>query len=187
MAAASSRGSLLSPLGAPKRITTWYIVAAILFVVLGVFSILEPAFAGLGVTLLVGWLLLFGAAAHFVGAFMGGGAKQVVFQILIGLAYAFAGVYFVSHPLLGIRTLTLVLAAVIVSVGFVDVISYFRLKHEARSGWLLANGIIGILLGGLIWIHWPSSSVWAIGILMGVTLLTTGMSRLMFGLSAAAS
>jgi uncharacterized membrane protein HdeD (DUF308 family) len=49
---------------------------------------------------------------------------------------------------------------------------------------LLLNGIITLLLGGFIWFHWPSSSVWAIGILVGVDLLMTGISRLMFGLAA---
>jgi uncharacterized membrane protein HdeD (DUF308 family) len=43
---------------------------------------------------------------------------------------------------------------------------------------------VTLLLGGLIWFHWPSSSVWAIGTLVGVNLLMTGISRLMLGLVA---
>jgi uncharacterized membrane protein HdeD (DUF308 family) len=46
------------------------------------------------------------------------------------------------------------------------------------------NALITLLLGGLIWLQWPSSSVWAIGTLVGVNLLMTGISRLMFGLAA---
>jgi uncharacterized membrane protein HdeD (DUF308 family) len=46
------------------------------------------------------------------------------------------------------------------------------------------NAIITLLVGGLIWFHWPSSSVWAIGTLVGVNLLMTGISRLMFGVAA---
>jgi uncharacterized membrane protein HdeD (DUF308 family) len=45
------------------------------------------------------------------------------------------------------------------------------------------NALITLLLGGLIWIHWPSSSVWAIGTLLGVNLLMTGISRLMLGMA----
>jgi len=33
-------------------------------------------------------------------------------------------------------------------------------------------------------LHWPSSSVWAIGTLECINLLMTGISRLMFGLAA---
>jgi uncharacterized membrane protein HdeD (DUF308 family) len=47
----------------------------------------------------------------------------------------------------------------------------------------LVNGLITLLLGGLIWMHWPSSSVWAIGTLLGVNLLMTGISRLMLGMA----
>jgi len=184
MATASPAQGWQSPLRATKKITGWYIVAAVLFIVLGMFAIIEPAVAGLGVTLLVGWLLIFGGIAHLIAAFKGGGARHVVLQILIGVAYLVGGIYCLTHPLLAIGTLTLLLAAVILAGGVLEIISYFRLKGEGASGWMLFNGVIAILLGGMIWFHWPSSSVWAIGILVGVNLLMTGMTRLMFGLAA---
>ena len=167
-----------------KKITGWYVVAAVLFIVLGLFAIIEPAVAGLAVALLVGWLLIFGGASHLIGAFKGGGAKQVIFQLLIGIIYLISGFYCLTHPLLAIGTLTLLLASVILVEGVLEIISYFRLKGEDASGWMLLNGIITLLLGGLIWFHWPSSSIWAIGILLGVNLLMTGMTRLTFGLAA---
>jgi uncharacterized membrane protein HdeD (DUF308 family) len=119
-----------------------------------------------------------------IGAFKGGGAKQVIFQVLIGFAYLIGGFYCLMHPLLAIGTLTLLLAGVILAGGLLEIISYFRLKGEEASGWMLFNGIITLFLGGMIWFHWPSSSVWAIGIIVGVTLFMTGMARLMFGLAA---
>ena len=172
------------PLRVVKKITGWYVVAAVLFIVLGLFAIIEPAVAGLAVALLVGWLLIFGGASHLIGAFKGGGAKQVIFQLLIGIIYLISGFYCLTHPLLAIGTLTLLLASVILVEGVLEIISYFRLKGEDASGWMLLNGIITLLLGGLIWFHWPSSSIWAIGILLGVNLLMTGMARLTFGLAA---
>jgi len=172
------------PLRVVKKITSWYVVAAVLFIVLGLFAIIEPAVAGLAVALLVGWLLIFGGASHLIGAFKGGGAKQVIFQLLIGIIYLISGFYCLTHPLLAIGTLTLLLASVILVEGVLEIISYFRLKGEDASGWMLLNGIITLLLGGMIWFHWPSSSIWAIGILLGVNLLMTGMTRLTFGLAA---
>jgi len=172
------------PLRVVKKITGWYVVAAVLFIVLGLFAIIEPAVAGLAVALLVGWLLIFGGASHLIGAFKGGGAKQVIFQLLIGIIYLISGFYCLTHPLLAVGTLTLLLASVILVEGVLEIISYFRLKGEDASGWMLLNGIITLLLGGMIWFHWPSSSIWAIGILLGVNLLMTGMARLTFGLAA---
>ena len=69
MTTTNSTQGLQPPLREAKKVTTWYIVAAVLFILLGMISIIEPAVAALGVTLLVGWLLIFGAAAHFIGAF----------------------------------------------------------------------------------------------------------------------
>jgi len=183
MAAANPEG-LQSPAGVAKKITGWYIAAAVLLIVLGIFGIVEPGIAGLGVTLLVGWLLLFGAAMHIVAAFKGGGAKQVIFQALVGLVYLIGGLYFITHTIMGIATLTLLLSAIILVEGVIEIVSYFRLRNEGASSWILINGIITLLLGCLIFFHWPSSSIWAIGTLVGINLLMTGISRLMFGLAA---
>ena len=184
MATLSPPEGLRSPRGVAKKITGWYIAAAVLFIVLGIFSIIEPGSAGLGVTLLVGWLLVFGSGAHFIAAFKGGGAKQVIFQVLVGIVYLIGGLYFLTHTIMGIGTLTLLLAAIILAEGVVELIAYFRMKGHGASSWLLLNGIITLLLGGLILFHWPSSSIWAIGTLVGVNLLMTGITRLMFGLAA---
>lgn len=167
-----------------KKASGWFIGMAILFIVLGMLAIIEPGVAGWAITILVGWLLIFGGVGHLVAAFTGGGAGRVIWQVLIGIVYVLGGVYFLTHPLLALGTLTLLLAAIILAEGILEVIAYFRMRGEGGSGWLLVNALITLLLGGLIWFHWPSSSVWAIGILVGVNLLMTGTSRLMFGLAA---
>src|SRR5262245_27497881 len=56
----------------PQKITRWYIAAAVLFIVLGMFAIIEPGIAALGVTLLVGWMLIFGGVTHLIGGVQGG-------------------------------------------------------------------------------------------------------------------
>ncbi len=167
-----------------KKGTGWFIAIAVLFILLGLFAIAEPFVAGLGVTLLVGWLLMIGAVAHFIAAFKGGGAKHVIMQALVGLVYLIAGGYFLAHTIMGVSTLTLLLGSVILVEGVLELAAYFRLRSTGGSWWLLVNGLVTILLGGLIWFHWPSSTVWAIGTLVGVNLLMTGIARLMLGLAA---
>jgi uncharacterized membrane protein HdeD (DUF308 family) len=184
MATANPARGLESPLRTAKKITGWCIIEALLFIALGVFAIVEPAVAGLGVTLFVGWLLIFGGVAHLIGAFKGGGVRHISLQVFIGLLYLLGGFYALTHPLLAIGTLTLVLALVILAGGIIEILLYFRLRGTEGARWMLVNGLITLLLGGLIWFHWPSSSVWAIGILVGVKLLVTGWARLMFGLVA---
>ncbi len=167
-----------------KKASGLFIGIAVLFILLGILAIIEPGVAGLAVTVLVGWLLIFGGGAHLVAAFSGGGAGRVIWQVLLGIVYIVGGFYFLMHPLLGLGTLTLMLAVIIVMAAMFEAIAYFRSRGEGGSGWLLMNALIALLLGGLIWFHWPSSSVWAIGTLVGVNLLMTGISRLMLGLAA---
>jgi uncharacterized membrane protein HdeD (DUF308 family) len=167
-----------------KKASGWFIAMAVVFIILGIMAIIEPGIAGLAVTILVGWLLIFGGGAHLIAAFSGGGAGRVIWQVLIGILYIVGGFYFLTHPLLGLGTLTLLLAVIILMEAVFEIIAYFRMRGVGGSGWLLVNALITLLLGGLIWLHWPSSSVWAIGILVGVNLLMTGFSRLMFGLAA---
>jgi uncharacterized membrane protein HdeD (DUF308 family) len=183
MATADSMEGLRSPSGLAKKVTGWYIAAAVLFILLGIFAIVEPQIAAVGITLLVGWILVVGAVFHFIAAFKGAGAKQIIFQIVIGILYLLGGLYFLTHTVMGPATLTLILAGIILAEGVIEVIAYFRMRREGASGWLILNGIITLLLGALIWFHWPSSTDWAIGTLVGVNLLMTGISRLMFGMA----
>ncbi len=184
MATSNATQGLGGPGELVKKATNWFIAIAVLFILLGIFAIAEPFAAGLGVTLLVGWLLVIGAVAHFFAAFKGHGAKHVILQVLVGIVYLIGGLYFLTHTIMGVSTLTLLLSGVILAEGVLEIVAYIRLKNMLGAGWMLMNGIVTLLLGGLIWFHWPSSSVWAIGTLVGVNLLMTGISRLMLGLAA---
>jgi uncharacterized membrane protein HdeD (DUF308 family) len=174
---------LQGPLPATRKITGWYLATAPLFIVLGMFAIIEPAVAALAVSRLVGWLLVLGGLLYLIGASTGRGAKEVIFQLAIGIIYLVGGRYSLTHPLLAMGTLTLLLGAVIMAGGAAEIVSYLRLKSDDASGWVLFNGIVTLLLGRMIWFHYPASSVWAIGTLVGIVLLMTGTTRLITGLT----
>lgn len=174
----SRRGMLI------KKANTWFIAMSLVFMLLGIFAILEPEVAGLAVTILVGSLLIAGGLAHFAVAILGIGVGRAIWKILTGLVYIVGGFFFLTHPLLGLGSLTLVLAVTIFAEALFELIAYFRSRGVRNSDWLLVNALIALLLSGLIWFQWPSSSVWAIGILVGAKLLMTGTSHLAFGLAS---
>jgi uncharacterized membrane protein HdeD (DUF308 family) len=167
-----------------KKTSGWLIAIGVLFIILGMCAIAEPFSAGLAVGFLVGWLLIIGGVAHFVAAFAGGGVWRVIVQLLVAVVYVAGGVYFLTHPLLTLGTLTLLLAGIILAEAVFEIVLYFRHREAQGSSWLLINALITLFVGGLIWFHWPSSSTWAIGTLVGVNLLITGISRVMLGLAA---
>jgi uncharacterized membrane protein HdeD (DUF308 family) len=155
----------------------------IVFLILGILAIAEPAVAGLAIALFVGWFLIFGGVAHAVSAF-GGGAGRAVWHVLIALIYFVGGIYLLTHPVLGLTTLTLYLAVVLVVEAMLEVFAYFATRGVTGSEWLIVNAVVTLLLGAMIWRHWPSSSAWAIGTIVGVNLIMTGVSRLMLGAAA---
>jgi uncharacterized membrane protein HdeD (DUF308 family) len=167
-----------------KKSSGWDMVLALVFILLGIGAIVEPGVAGLAVAVLVGWVLILGGIAHLVSVFGGGGVGRVIWQSLIGIAYVVCGLFFVTHPLLGLGSLTLFLAAVVLMEAVFESFAYFRMRSVHGSGWLLVNAFFSFLLSALIWTGWPSSSIWAVGTLVGIKLLMTGGSRMAFGLSS---
>jgi uncharacterized membrane protein HdeD (DUF308 family) len=88
------------------------------------------------------------------------------------------------HPLLGVISLTFLLAIFFLVEGVVEIIFYFKIRGAANAGWVLFDGIVTLILGFFIWRQWPSSSVWVIGTLVGISLIFSGISRLMLSSAA---
>ena len=159
---------------------SWFIGMAVAFIVAGTLAIIVPFIAGLAVATLVGWLLVAGGLMHVVNAFRSDSITRAAWQALVGAFYVIAGLYFVAHPLIALGTLTISLAAVLFCEAIMDFIAWSATRHEDGSGWLLVSTIATALLGVLIWLQWPAVSTWVIGLLVGVKLIVTGISRLMF-------
>jgi uncharacterized membrane protein HdeD (DUF308 family) len=80
--------------------------------------------------------------------------------------------------------LTLALAFYLLIEGITECILYFQHRATGGASWFLLNGIITIVLGGMLWATWPSSTEWAIGTLVGISIFFSGVSRLMISLAA---
>ncbi len=158
----------------------------ILMLICGFLAITIPLASGIGVALILGWVLLVSAVWHLLfGIRAGGGVGGVVWQILLAIAYGAAGLMLTLYPLRGLAWLTLILATFLLIEAALEFVLYFNIRHRVNAGWVLFDAIITLLLGILIWARWPFSSTWAIGTLIGISLIFSGISRLM--LSSAAS
>jgi len=157
------------------------IAVAVLFIILGIFAIAEPTIARFGLPTLLGWLLVFAGVGHLS---LVSGESRGIWQLILGTIYVIGGIFPLTHPLLGVGAITLLLSIVIFVEGTLDLTAYFRTRNECGSVWLLVNGLITLMLGGLISIHLPWNSTGAIGAMLGLNMLTTGISRLMLGITA---
>ncbi len=162
----------------------WSIGLSILMILAGCLAIAIPQAVGIAVNLLVAWLLVFSGAAHLVFAWHTRTAGGVLWELLLGVLYIYVGVYLLFRPVAGLASLTLALAIYLLAEGVLELILSFRLRPMPGSTWLLFDGIITLILGVMIWRTWPSSTEWVIGTLVGISMLFSGISRLMISLAA---
>jgi len=93
--------------------------------------------------------------------------------------YAVAGIYLLANTAVGLATLTFVIAFYLFAEAILEFAASYMMRYERGSGWLLFDGVVTLLLAALIWSTWPASEVWVIGTLVGVSMLFSGISRLM--------
>jgi len=168
-----------SPIHIVRHASTWSIVWGILLIIFGFLAISAPMLAALAVNVVLAWLIILAGAIHVVVAFHAHRAGSVIWKLLVGIAYLCFGVYLLLHPVLGVASLTLLLACLFLIEGVLNIILFFRMRSVRGSSWVLIDGIITLLLGSLIYMQWPSSSAWVIGTLVGISMLISGITRVM--------
>ena len=152
-------------------------------IICGILAISLPLGTSIALVLILAWVILFAGIAHLIFAFHGKSTGALLWQLLVAVVYLSAGVYMLIHPLLGVLSLTLVLAVFLLFEAAVELALYFRIRRIPHARWVLFDGVVTLILGLLIWAHWPSSSVWVIGTLVGISLIFSGISRFMLDLA----
>src|SRR5271168_2083397 len=172
-----------TPADLVRHASTWSIVWGVLLVLFGMLAIGSPFVAAVAVSVVVAWLIILAGVVHLILAFHAHGAGSLIWKLLVGVAYLLFGLYLIMHPLLGVASLTLVLATLFLIEGILNIILFFKMRSMRGSSWVLIDGIITLLLGLLIYLQWPSSSIWAIGTLVGVSMIISGITRVMLSLT----
>ncbi len=148
---------------------------------LGFVSLSMPLLASLAVETMIGCLLLAVGLSSAFGAFSavraGDSPWQQAFMAVISIA---AGVIFLTHPLAGVMTLSMLLAAYFLVDGVTKVIEYFRIREIGGSLWILCSGALGIILAFMMWNNMLTGAS-MIGIVLGVDLVFSGISLILLG------
>jgi uncharacterized membrane protein HdeD (DUF308 family) len=162
-----------------KKHASWSVFMGVLTAVLGVFLIAYPLATATITTVLLGWILIFVGIAQFFFALHSQTVGKFFLKVLLGVLYVIAGIALAFFPFAGVAALTVFLGALLLVYGGVAIVTAFQLRPVEGWGWFLFDGIVTLLVGILILAHWPSSSVWAIGTLIGVAVLMSGITRIM--------
>jgi uncharacterized membrane protein HdeD (DUF308 family) len=161
----------------------WFLTLGIVLVVAGIAAIMFPLVSTIAAKIALGWIFLAAGIVMIIHAFSIQKWGGFLMELLLGVLYLFAGGWLAFFPFTGIVTLTILLAALFLAEGVVEVIMGFRVRPHEGWGWLVFSGLIAVAVGLLIAAELPSSAVWAIGLLVGVNLLSTGISFIVLALA----
>jgi uncharacterized membrane protein HdeD (DUF308 family) len=166
-----------------------FLTEGIILVILGVLAIVVPPIATLAVTIIVGWLFLFSGAAGLITTFGARHAPGFWWSLLSAVLGIAAGVVLLLWPLSGVITLTLLLIAFFIIEGILSIMYAIEHKNELTGqwGWMLASGIIDLVLAAMIWAGLPSTAAWAIGLLVGINMLFGGAAMIAMAMHARSS
>lgn len=166
-----------------KKSISWSIMLSVLMILAGILGVILPPVAGIVATVFFGWLLVFSGLAHLVFAWHTRGTGALLWELSIGIAYILVAAYLFLNPVAGMLSLTLGLAIYLFAEGVLEFMMWFRVRGLPRSGWLLLDGLITLILAILIWRTWPFSAAWVLGTLLGISMLFSGAARLMISLA----
>jgi uncharacterized membrane protein HdeD (DUF308 family) len=156
------------------------IVSAVGVFVCGILAIVLPLTFSVAIAVVLGWLFVFAAIAHLVfGIHFGRG--MLGWHALIAGLYVVAAINLLVNPLLGVVLLALVVGIVLVFEGIVEIFLFFMLRQYRHAVWILIDGVVTLGLGIMACAHWPPASLELVQYLVGISLMSSGISRLLLG------
>ena len=166
----------------------WIVALGVVYLVAGVIALGSVVMATVATVYVVGIMMIIAGVFEVIHSFQIKTWGRFLFWLLLGVLYIIAGFTAFDNPLLTAVWLTLILGAALVASGIMRVFLGFNMKGGTPWGWVVASGLITLLLGIIILVHWPVSSLYVLGIFLGVDLVFAGASwiGLGFGLRQAA-
>ena len=167
-----------------KKNAGWLIALGVLEILVGLAAIFSPLIAGVAVVITVGVVMLIVGITRIISAFMAGSFGSGVLAFLWGLLVTVAGYYFITHPALGLKSLTLFVAVALAIDGVMRVIMSFQMKPANGWGWMLFGGIVSVILAVMVFNQFPVSAAWLVGTLVGISVLFNGFTTLTVAMAA---
>ena len=150
---------------------------------IGAAAIAFPVFSSVTANFMVGWLFIFSGAMAVIHSFTIKGTGPFFGAILVGLITLVAGIVLLANPAAGLLVLTLTIALVFVFEGAYEIAATVELYPRNGWGWMLISAVISIAAGLLIVSKLPGSSLFFLGLLIGINFLSTGISMIMLSRS----
>ena len=171
-------GSEMAPLRAKWG---WIVALGVVYLLAGFIALGSVVMATVASVLVVGVMMIIAGVAEVFSAFQVKSWGKFLLWVLLGALYIIAGFVTFQNPLLAAALLTLILGASLVASGIMRIILAFSIKQETPWIWILLSSVITLLLGLLILAHWPVSSLYILGLFLGIDLIMAGAAWIGLG------
>lgn len=153
---------------------------SIVMMLAGIIAIGAPLATGIAMNVLIAWMLLVSGAAHLAYGWQTRDNGGFLWELLLSVVHGVAALFLLMQPpFVALASLTAMLALYLAGKAMLEIIASLQHRSVRGSGWLMFDGIFTLILAVMIWYTWPWSSAWAIGTLVGLSLLFSGAARLL--------
>jgi uncharacterized membrane protein HdeD (DUF308 family) len=157
-----------------KRYSLWYLIQGVLLVVAGVLAIISPIIASVAIVFLLGWVLIISGVLQAVGLIGASNVPHFWLQLISAVLAILIGVLLLRSPDSGLLVMTMLLIVYFMVEGIAKVIFALTIRPFPNWGWVLASGVVGILLAFILWANMPLTASWMLGLMLGVLLVSEG-------------
>jgi uncharacterized membrane protein HdeD (DUF308 family) len=163
-----------------------FLLEGIVLIILGSLAVLVPAVASVAATIVFGWILLLSGGMGLIATLRARQAPGFGWSLLSAILGIAAGVILLVMPLQGALSLTAVLIAFLLVEGVASIL--YAVEHRkgssGRWSWMLASGIVDVVLGLILLAGLPGTAVWALGLLLGINMMFGGWALVWMALHA---
>ena len=158
--------------------THWklFLAEGIFLIILGIIAIVVPHFFTVAIVVSLGWILLFGGVFLITRALLFFRMPGFGLWLFMGLLQLVIGYLFLAQPLEGILTLTLLMTLFFALEGIAKISLAFMMRPLAHWGYVLFSGLTALILAVVVWMGWPGTAEWLLGLLFGINMFFGGLS-----------
>jgi uncharacterized membrane protein HdeD (DUF308 family) len=161
---------------AVKRHSLWYLVEGVLLIVAGVLAVIYPVVSSQAVVVLLGWLLIVSGALQGMSLLGTRHAPQFWLQLVSVILAVLIGLLLLRDPGQALMTISLLLIIFFMMEGISKIVFALTIRPFPNWSWLLASGVVGVLLAVILWSSLPVTGLWLIGLLLGIELIAVGVA-----------
>jgi uncharacterized membrane protein HdeD (DUF308 family) len=157
-----------------RRYALAYFTQGGLMILAGVLALAYPIFSSAGIVVVLGWLLIVSGAFQAIGLVGARHLPQFWLQAISVVLFAIVGLLLLNNASANLFALALLLVLFLLVEGVAKAIFALAVRPFPRWVWVLAGGVLAILLAFYLWSQIGGASTQLLSIVLGVALIGEG-------------